>query len=86
MGCPEAASGRLGTMSGRAVERRLRENMMRVKALAFGAICAAALGCGLACATTIGASISHFDENVLTLIIGAIKAEPRRRALRAGHA
>ena len=51
---------------------------MRVEAPAFGAQCAAALGCGPACATTIGASISHFDENFLTLIIGAIKAEAQK--------
>ena len=47
---------------------------MRMKALAVGVACAAALCCP-ASATTIGASISHFDENFLTLIIGAMKAE-----------
>ncbi|RYC29265.1 sugar ABC transporter substrate-binding protein [Lichenibacterium minor] len=50
---------------------------MRVKALAIGVACAVAL-CGPASATTIGASISHFDENFLTLIIGAMKAEAQR--------
>ena len=51
---------------------------MKVKALAIGTICAAALGCNPASATTVGASISHFDENFLTLIIGAMKAEAQK--------
>ena len=51
---------------------------MRMKALAIGTICATALGCGPASAATIGASISHFDETFLTLIIGAMKAEAQK--------
>ena len=53
-------------------------SVMSVKTLAIGMACAAALNCGAARATTIGASISHFDENFLTLIVGAMKVEAQK--------
>lgn len=42
---------------------------------AVGLACAAALSATPAFAATLGVSIAHFDENFLTLIINAIKAE-----------
>ncbi len=48
---------------------------MRFRTVALSLLCAAALGASPARATTIGVSIAHFDENFLTLIINAIKAE-----------
>ncbi|WP_207210327.1 sugar ABC transporter substrate-binding protein [Lichenibacterium ramalinae] len=49
-----------------------------MKTRVIGMACAAALGCGSAHATTIGASIPHFDENFLTLIVSAMKVEAQK--------
>ncbi len=51
---------------------------MRVRHWIFGFACAAALSGQPASAATIGVSIAHFDENFLTLIINAIKAEAEK--------
>jgi ABC-type sugar transport system substrate-binding protein len=51
------------------------EDMMGVRHWIVGLACAGAFASAPASAATIGVSIAHFDENFLTLIINAIKAE-----------
>ncbi len=51
---------------------------MRVRHWAMGLVCGAMLTVAPASAATIGVSIAHFDENFLTLIINAIKAEAEK--------
>ena len=51
---------------------------MRLRHWIMGFACAAALTANPASAATIGVSIAHFDENFLTLIINAIKAEAEK--------
>ena len=51
---------------------------MRIRHWAMGLICATALATAPASAATLGVSIAHFDENFLTLIINAIKAEAEK--------